>query len=142
MNPGTRCPVGDIRITPSFNLRAKGVKFIIHANGPFGDDPNRVKLLQKCYYDSMVAANDVAALKKIVPGDDGLIRSIALPALSVGVFEYPHEEATRIAVKTVLNFIVSAQNLNIKEVRFVVFSKSSDLYGLYLKEVKYFLEKP
>lgn len=82
------CPTGEARITPGFNLPAESV---IHTVGPVwsGGDQGEAGLLASCYRNSLVLAmeNDV--------------QRIAFPAISCGVYGYPHDAATRIAVDTV-----------------------------------------
>jgi len=82
------CPTGDARITPGFELPAE---YVIHAVGPrwHGGDAGEAELLESAYR---------AALR--VAGEHG-VRSIAFPAISTGIYGYPLEPATRIAVSTV-----------------------------------------
>jgi O-acetyl-ADP-ribose deacetylase (regulator of RNase III) len=84
VRPGVRCPTGEARLTPAFNLPAK---WIVHTVGPvwrgggFGEE----SLLAKCYANSLELASKHG------------VRSIAFPAISTGVFRYPVEEAARVA---------------------------------------------
>lgn len=82
------CPTGGARITPGFRLKARHV---IHAVGPVwhGGGEGEDDLLASCYRESLRLA-----------GENG-IRSIAFPAISTGIYGYPLERATRIAVATV-----------------------------------------
>jgi O-acetyl-ADP-ribose deacetylase len=82
------CPTGDARITPGFNLRAR---FVIHAVGPVwhGGAAGEPDLLASAYRASLTLA-----------ATHGL-RSIAFPAISTGIFGYPLQSATDIAVATV-----------------------------------------
>ncbi|MBS0557098.1 MAG: O-acetyl-ADP-ribose deacetylase [Proteobacteria bacterium] len=88
VRPGVRCPTGQARITPGFDLPAK---FVIHTVGPVweGGDDGEPELLASCYRQSLNLAleNDV--------------RSIAFPAISCGVFGYPLAAAATIAVHEV-----------------------------------------
>lgn len=83
-----RCPTGEARITPGFRLPAK---FVIHAVGPIwrGGDANEAELLASAYRSSMALAKENG------------IRSIAFPAISTGIYGYPLELATPIAVNAV-----------------------------------------
>ena len=79
------CDTGDAKATAGYNLPAKHV---IHTVGPVwhGGDSSEPELLARCYRRSL----DVAA---------GLnVETIAFPAISTGVYGYPLEPATRIAV--------------------------------------------
>ena len=88
VRPGVRCPTGEARITPGFDLPAK---FVIHTVGPVYRDGlhGEPDLLAACYRNSLAlaAANHC--------------RSIAFPCISTGVYGYPVEDATKIAVKEV-----------------------------------------
>lgn len=133
-----RCPMGQVCVTPSFNLARAGIRSIIHTNGPHGDTPNRKGFLAQCYRNSLEAANNLR-----IPGapDDqkqGVIRSLAFPAISVGVFGYPLQEATDIAVRAVLDFIREKRcsgNLQLNHVRFVLWDRDQgrlqQLFGFY-----------
>jgi O-acetyl-ADP-ribose deacetylase (regulator of RNase III) len=82
------CPTGQARITPGFALPAR---FVIHAVGPVwrGGGANEAALLASCYRASLRLLREAGG------------RSIAFPAISTGIFGYPAEDATRIAVATV-----------------------------------------
>lgn len=79
---------GDAVMTPGFRLIARHV---IHTVGPVwsGGDRDEPKLLASCYERSLALV-----------GQAGL-QSLAFPAISTGVFGYPHEPAAVIAVATV-----------------------------------------
>ena len=81
------CPTGEARITAGYRLPAR---FVIHTVGPVwhGGGQGEPELLAACYRNSL----DLAV-------ENG-VRSIAFPAISTGIFGYPLEEATRIAVET------------------------------------------
>ncbi|MET0937148.1 MAG: O-acetyl-ADP-ribose deacetylase [Luteibacter sp.] len=88
--PGIRCPTGEARITPGFALTAR---FVIHTVGPVwhGGNQGEPALLADCY-------GNVLKLAK----ENG-VASIALPAISAGVYGYPAEAAARVAVETLRN---------------------------------------
>jgi len=88
------CPTGDARITPGFNLSSK---FVIHAVGPVwqGGADGEPALLASAYR----AALTLAAKHRL--------RSIAFPAISTGIFGYPLQQATDIAVATVRSYTAS-----------------------------------
>jgi O-acetyl-ADP-ribose deacetylase (regulator of RNase III) len=101
------CPTGEARITPGFQLPAR---FVIHAVGPVlrGGGAGEPELLASAYRSAM----DLA-------GKHGL-RSIAFPAISTGIYGYPLEPATAIAVSTVQE--AGAGDLSVEEVVFACFS--------------------
>ena len=80
------CPVGQARITPAFGLKSR---WIIHAVGPawHGGANGEPELLKRAYLSSLDLARAVGA------------KSIAFPAISTGIFGYPLEQATDIAVE-------------------------------------------
>jgi O-acetyl-ADP-ribose deacetylase (regulator of RNase III) len=82
------CPTGEARITPGFRLPAR---YVIHTVGPVwhGGDDGEAALLAACYRNSLALAAQHG------------VRSIAFPAISCGVYGYPVEQATPIAVETV-----------------------------------------
>jgi len=78
---------GSAVITPGFALRAK---YVIHAVGPIwrGGDEQEPELLDRAYEESFARAREA-----------GDVRTIAFPAISAGVYGYPKERATEIAVR-------------------------------------------
>ena len=81
------CPTGAAVATPGFALEAR---WIVHAVGPVwhGGTHGEPELLASAYRRSLEVAAEVGAT------------SISFPALSTGVFGYPLEAATAIAVAT------------------------------------------
>ena len=102
------CSTGEARITKGYKLPAK---YIIHTVGPVwnGGKYNEEKLLANCYLNSLL----IAKAHKL--------KNIAFPAISTGVYRFPIEQATRIAIKTVHEFL--RDNQEIDEVIFVCFSE-------------------
>jgi len=80
------CPTGEARITPGFDLPAT---WIIHTVGPVwrGGDHGEAALLAACYRNALALATQHG------------VDSIAFPAISCGVFGYPLQQATAIAVR-------------------------------------------
>lgn len=85
------CPTGEARITPGFDLPAR---FVIHAVGPIwqGGGAGEAELLAGAYRASLLLARETGC------------RTIAFPAISTGIFGYPVEDATAIAVRTTRGF--------------------------------------
>lgn len=88
VQPFVRCPTGEARITPGFDLPAR---WIIHTVGPVwsGGREGEPELLASCYRNALALAQAHG------------IASIAFPAISCGVFGYPPDQAVDIAVRTV-----------------------------------------
>ena len=82
------CPTGEAKITKGYALAARHV---IHTVGPIwqGGAVGEEALLESCYSNCMALAARHA------------VKSIAFPAISTGVYRFPLERATEIAVATV-----------------------------------------
>ena len=80
------CPTGEAKITKGYRLKARRV---IHTVGPVwrGGHAGEPELLARCYRNSLALA--------VVHG----LQSVAFPAISTGVYGYPKESATEIAVR-------------------------------------------
>ena len=105
------CPTGEARITKGYRLKARHV---IHTVGPIwrGGNSGEAELLVHCYRNSLALA-----------GKHGLT-GIAFPAISTGVYGYPREPATEIAVRE-----VRAHAAQLKRVIFCCFD--TDMAALY-----------
>lgn len=82
------CPTGQARLTPGFALPAR---YVIHAVGPVwrGGGAGESGLLASAYRASMALAHGAG------------LHSIAFPAISTGIFGFPLQAATSIAVAVV-----------------------------------------
>ena len=82
------CPTGQCKITQGYRLPAGHV---LHCVGPVwqGGSAGEDDLLAGCYRSAIVLAQRRG------------LKSLAFPAISTGVFRFPVERATRIAVATV-----------------------------------------
>jgi O-acetyl-ADP-ribose deacetylase (regulator of RNase III) len=85
VRPGVRCPTGEARITPGFDLPAR---FVIHTVGPVwhGGDRGEPGLLSACHRNALALAREHA------------LDSFALPAISCGVYGYPRDAAAGAAL--------------------------------------------
>ena len=85
VRPGVRCPTGEARVTPGFDLPAR---YVIHTVGPVWRGGNRgePELLASCYRNALALAASHE------------VRTIAFPAISCGVYGYPPDAAAEIAV--------------------------------------------
>jgi O-acetyl-ADP-ribose deacetylase (regulator of RNase III) len=105
------CPTGEARITGGYRLPAKHV---IHTVGPVwhGGGQGEDALLAACYRNSLDLAREHG------------LASIAFPAISTGVFGYPLERATGIAVQTVGDWL--AETGDVARVVFAVFGETAE----------------
>jgi O-acetyl-ADP-ribose deacetylase (regulator of RNase III) len=85
-------------------------RHVIHTLGPvYGQDRPEADLLANCYRNSLALA------------EENEIDSIALPAISTGVFGYPVEEAAEVALRTVVE---EAERLeHVRLIRFVLYGE-------------------
>ena len=108
------CNTGEAKITGGYDLPSKHV---IHTVGPVWDGgrANEDALLADCYRNSLKL------------GEENGLRMVAFPAISTGVFGFPKERATRIAVREVRAFL--DQDVGVEQVIFVCFSERDfDMY--------------
>lgn len=115
------CATGEAKMTSGYNLPAR---WVIHTVGPvwaggsYGED----KLLAQCYHNCLALAEQHS------------IRTIAFPAISAGVYGFPMERASKIAVAEVKSFL--AENTAIKQVILVCFGEEAyDFYSTALIEI-------
>jgi O-acetyl-ADP-ribose deacetylase (regulator of RNase III) len=110
------CPTGEARITTGGNLKAR---YVIHTVGPVYKDGlhREPELLASCYRESLKLASAKG------------LKSLSFPSISTGVYGYPLEDAARIALTTIRDYL--AQHPEIERVRCVLFGPSA--YELYAK---------
>ncbi|MEO8809261.1 MAG: O-acetyl-ADP-ribose deacetylase [Rhodanobacter sp.] len=94
--PGMRCPAGEARITPGFNLPAR---YVIHTVGPVwhGGTRGEPKLLELCYRNALQLLRDHD------------LHTIAFPAISCGVYGYPVARAASVAMTTLRDELARAE---------------------------------
>lgn len=108
-------PVGTVKITPAFNLPCR---YVLHTVGPIVHGKLTKKhcgQLSDCYQSCL----ELAAQRKL--------KSIAFCCISTGEFHFPQEEAAKIAVKTVSDFLL--KDAQLERVIFNVFKKED--YNIY-----------
>lgn len=102
------CKVGQAKITKGYNLPCK---YVIHTVGPKwkGGNNNECELLKSCYKSSLELAKE------------NNCESVAFPLISSGVYGYPMNEAFKVAVDTVAEFLMHNDML----VYIVVYNKNA-----------------
>lgn len=105
------CPTGEARITKGYRLPAR---WVIHTVGPVwhsgghGED----EALASCYRSSLMLASQHGA------------RTVAFPAISTGIYGFPLDRATRIAVSETHQYLDG--HPEVEQVVFVAFSSSAE----------------
>jgi O-acetyl-ADP-ribose deacetylase (regulator of RNase III) len=96
-------PTGQAVATTAGDLPAR---WVIHTVGPvWSPHEDRSALLASCYRESLRVADELG------------VQTLALPAVSAGVYGWPVDDAARIAVGT-----VAATPTRVRSARFVLFS--------------------
>jgi O-acetyl-ADP-ribose deacetylase (regulator of RNase III) len=110
------CITGEAVITDAGNLKAKK---IIHTPGPVWHEGghSESEKLANCYANSFKLAKEHG------------LRTIAFPAISTGIYGYPIEKATWIAIEEGFRY-----KNDFDEIRYVCFSESD--YHVYLQVYK------
>jgi O-acetyl-ADP-ribose deacetylase (regulator of RNase III) len=102
---------GEAKLTEGFDLPAD---YVIHAVGPVYRDGKHgeAEELENCYRNSIEIAKEKG------------ISSIAFPAISTGIYGYPLEEASEIAIRTV--YELTKDDDTIDKVLFVAFDDKTE----------------
>jgi len=104
------CKVGQAVITTAGNLPSK---FVIHTVGPVwnGGHKGEPEKLADCYRNSLQLAVD------------NQCKTIAFPNISTGIYNYPKDQAAKIAVDTILDFLSASDG--IEQVTLVCFDEEN-----------------
>ena len=114
------CETGQAKITKAYKLPSKQV---IHTVGPIwnGGRNHEEELLANCYKNSLKLALE------------NKIKSIAFPSISTGVYGYPIEFASKVALTEITRFLKN--NTEIEKIIIVCFDKRTfDVYQQTFKE--------
>ncbi len=104
------CAVGDAKITAGYLLPAE---YVIHTVGPIWQNGknNESAKLRSCYLKSLqIAVNSV-------------LKTIAFPAISTGVYGYPKQQAAEVAIKAINDFLKT--NTSLEKIYLVTFDKQT-----------------
>lgn len=114
-------PTGKAVITSGGNLKAR---YVVHTVGPIwrGGTRGEPELLAEAYCNSLTLV-----------ASKGL-KTIAFPSISTGAYSYPIEKASRIALKTVKEFLEKEDKLD--KVVFVLFTRHDlEIYKKAAREI-------
>ena len=113
------CPTGEARVTGGHALPAR---WVIHAVGPIwrGGDADEDALLASCYRNALRLAREKQA------------ETVAVPAISCGVYGFPIPRACRIALDEIERFLETCERP--REVWLVAFDRAVfEEYGALLR---------
>lgn len=101
---------GTVVITKGFNLKQP---YIIHTPGPVwsGGNRNEPELLSNSYKNSLIAADTLK------------LSSIAFCSISTGVYRFPKELASKIAVKTAIEYCKENEQTSLKNIIFAMYGE-------------------
>lgn len=105
------CETGSAKVTAAYRLPCE---YVIHTVGPVwqGGERGEAELLASCYRECLREADKRAC------------RSVAFPAISCGVYGYPKQAATDIAIDTVEQMLPDLRH--VAEIIFVCFSEAME----------------
>lgn len=115
---GALLPTGQSVITKAYKLPSK---YVIHTVGPVwsGGNSKEPELLYHCYLNSLKLAQE------------NLIKSISFPSISTGIFAFPIQLASEIALKSIMEFLEKNQ---FGEVTLILFSQKD--YEVYVDTLR------
>ncbi|MBQ1662916.1 MAG: macro domain-containing protein [Treponema sp.] len=102
---------GEAAYTQSFNLAANGIRYIIHTVGVRweGGEQGEIDVMRNCYRNSLRLAEELNC------------KSISIPLLATGNYEFPKETALNIALDEISHFLFTSE----MEVVLIVYDKES-----------------
>jgi O-acetyl-ADP-ribose deacetylase (regulator of RNase III) len=114
-----RLPTGKAAITTGGNLKAR---YVIHTVGPVwhGGNKGETELLASAYRESL----KLAAERKL--------SSVAFPSISTGVYGYPVDQAAKVALRTVSDFLRD-ETTSLQQVYFILYD--SNTFQTYAAEL-------
>lgn len=113
------CPTGEAKITGGYGLPSR---YVIHTVGPVwkGGARGEDEKLASCYRNSLNLA------------EEHQCKTVAFPSISTGVYGFPIQRASRIAIREVKAFLETAKFVG--RVLFVCFSEQDQ--AVYLENLR------
>ena len=105
------CPTGEARVTLGYQLSCH---WVIHTVGPIwsGGGKGEENLLANCYRNCFAIVKERS------------IKSVAFPSISTGVYRFPKQKASKIALLQTKKFLATATTQdNLERITFVCFSQ-------------------
>lgn len=113
------CEKGRAVLTHGYDLPAR---FVIHAVGPHYllDSPNHELLLRSCYH----------GIFRLVMHHG--LRSVAIPPISTGIYQYPKQEAAAIALDVIQEYLNKPSTIE----RIIISCIDDEMANIYQKEAE------
>ena len=107
------CKTGEAKITKGYKLPAK---YVIHTPGPVwhGGSKGEAELLRSCYLNCLALASENGC------------RTVDFPSISTGVYHFPLEKASEIAIGAIAGYLSAHHEL--ERVRMVCFDERTKGY--------------
>ena len=107
------CKTGEAKITRGYKLPAK---YVIHTPGPVwhGGKTREPELLASCYRSCLTLAVENGC------------KTVDFPSISTGVYHFPLDKASVIAIKTIAAFL--KEHPEIEQVRMVCFDEKTKVH--------------
>ena len=99
-------PEGQVAVTSGGRLQAR---YVIHAVGPRGGDPEGDAKLRSAVENALLAAQELG------------LQSISFPAISSGIFGFPKDQCARILVATAREYLQAHPQTSVRQIDFVLF---------------------
>ncbi|HID06192.1 MAG TPA: macro domain-containing protein [Armatimonadetes bacterium] len=112
-------PVGQVAMTTAGALSAKAV---IHAVGPQWGEGDEDRKLRSAVWNSLLLAHEQG------------FTSIAIPAISSGIFGFPKDRCARILIQTALDFCEQYPDSPLREIRFTIIDRST--VNVFMEEME------
>lgn len=133
---GHRIALGNALVSPSFDLAQVGIKHIIHTVGPDARIEEPVSAIYDAYKNSLLLADQLK------------LRSIAFPAISIGIFECDKKEVAEQAIKAIFD---TAPATTVQDIYLTILDEEyyeycrnilidQNYYECYCSALTYFLE--
>ncbi len=114
-----RVPTGSAAITSGGRLKAR---YVIHTVGPVYRATSRpAELLASAVRSALYLA------------DEHRLKSIALPAISTGIFGYPLDEAAQVMLQTTIEYLRRPETTNLERVVFCLYGRTA--YETFVREL-------